>query len=228
MPEVTNKEEETKDEVMGSQPRTGAHIVHSVDFSCHTTHRVQRTDRRVGHEFSRTAGLPRLNIILELVEIKTIGATSRLKPRCLHIPEAHGFTTEDDFTRGRAHQVFTQTGWALGLTDVGTQALVTDNKGEGLRLRSFRLGWAIKFAGVNGVVEPDVARCNEAHQRYSGKAVGKIGFTRPDQSPTCPAKGLGENVPDTATDADQTDVDVTTDHVFEVVNTDDPTFAAQR
>jgi len=63
--------------------------------------------------YSAATSLPGLNIVLDLVQIKTIGTRAAASKERGH-PKAHRFT-EDDFASGRAHQVFTQTQSGLEL-----------------------------------------------------------------------------------------------------------------
>ena len=68
MPEVTNKEEEGKDELRRGKPLTDVHEVHRVGLSDDASNRVDRRVRSVGHVFSGAANLPRLNIVLKFVD----------------------------------------------------------------------------------------------------------------------------------------------------------------
>src|SRR4028119_1390340 len=228
VPQVADQVEETHHKVETGQPRTRRSEVKRVNFGRHTAHRVQRTQRSVSHVLSRAASLPRLNVILDFVQVQTVSTAQGLQPRALEIPETHRFTAENDFASRRAHQVFTQTGGALCRTDVSTQALVADQEGQSLRLRSFRARRAVEFAGVSSVVEPDKAASDESHQGQSAQAVRQVSFARPDYGATSPAERLGQNVPSTASDTNQAKPDVTADDVFHVVDADNPAFATKR
>ena len=227
MPEVTDQEEERQHELSGSEPLTDVDEVHRVGLGDDAAHGIEGSIRSVGHVFSGPAHLPGLNVVLELVEAQAVGATQGLQPGTAEVPEAHGFTTEDDLTGGGAHQVLAQARGAHGRTDVGAHALVTHQEGEALGLGGLGVGGAVELGGVGGVVEPDVARGNEAHEAQGAQAVAQVGLTVPDEGATHPAEGLGDHVPDATEDADQAKPDVATDDVLHRVHTDDPALTAE-
>ena len=181
----------------------------------------------MGHVLSGPAHLPGLDVVLKLVKAQTVGTPEGLQPGTTEVPEAHGFTTEDDFTGGGAHQIFAKAGGAHGRTDVGAQPLVAHQKGEALGLGGLGVGGAVELRGVSGVVEPNVSRGDEAHEAQGAKAVAQVSLTIQDEGTAHPAKGLGDHVPNAAKYADQANPDVAADDVFHRVDADDPAFATK-
>ena len=78
--------------------------------------------------------------------------------------------------------------------------MVTHQEGETLSLGCLRVGRAPELRGIGGVVEPDVGRCDEAHEAQGTQAVAQVGLTIPDEGTTHPAERLGDGVPNATED----------------------------
>ena len=225
MPEVAHQEEEGQNKLGPTQPLAEVHVVHRVGLGDDAAHGVDGGIGGMGHVLRCTTHLPGLNVVLQLLQAEAVGTTQRLQPWATEIPEAHGLTAKDDLTGGRAHQILAQAGWPHGRTDVGAQALVPHQEGEGLGLGGLSIGGTPEFGRISGVVEPDERGGDEAHQAQGAQAVAQVGFTVPDEGPAHPAKGLGEHMPDAAKDAGDPQPDVATDNVFHIVHPDNPALA---
>ena len=95
---MAHQEEEGKNELSSREPLTDVDVVHRVGLGDDAAHGIEGGIGRVGHVFGRTTHLPGLNVVLEFIQAQTIRTAQGFQPGAAEIPEAHGFTTKDDFT----------------------------------------------------------------------------------------------------------------------------------